>query len=168
MNKTSIAKRLISAVLLLAVLCCALCSCSSKEPEVSMYDLCQAMSRAATLKEMKYASSEDKNPSQLLSKVADIDYGKVSSFFIYYAANGTGNADEFVVIRVKKIADTKAAEASLRSHLAARKALYASYDKTQLPKLENAQVVSSGSFAALIVADEPAKVENAFLDFLKK
>ena len=91
--------------------------------------------------------------------------GKVKAFFITYAANGTGNADEIVAIQVKKKADLNEAAASLRIHLDTRKTLYATYDKSQTPKLERAKVITRGNLVILIVSDEVDKIENAFYRF---
>ena len=53
----------------------------------------------------------------------------------------------------------------MRIHLDTRKTLYATYDKSQLPKLEKAKVITRGNLAILIVSDQVDKMENAFYQF---
>ena len=91
-----------------------------------------------------------------------MDYAKVNAFFIYYAAEGAGNADEIAVIQVKNKADLTQAADSLTAHLNKRKSLYATYDRSQLAKLEKGRVVTKNGMAALIVADDADQIEESF------
>lgn len=161
--------RKITAVILSAVMLCGILSaCGDDAEEISMYDLNQALvGFTGDPDNMKYASSSDSNPEELLSHVSNIEYSKVKAFFITYATNGTGNADEIVAIQVKKKSDLNQAADSLRSHLETRKTLYAAYDKSQLPKLEKAKVFTRGTLAILMVSDNSDKMEAAFYGFFK-
>ncbi len=161
--------RKITAVILSAVMLCGILSaCGDDAEEISMYDLNQALvGFTGDPDSMKYASSSDSNPEELLSHVSNIEYSKVKAFFITYATNGTGNADEIVAIQVKKKSDLNQAADSLRSHLETRKTLYAAYDKSQLPKLEKAKVFTRGTLAILMVSDNSDKMEAAFYGFFK-
>ena len=161
--------RKMTAAILSAVLLCGLfVSCGDDAEEISMYDLNKALVGFTSEPDnMKYASNSDPNPQDLLAHVSNIDYGKVKAFFISYAADGTGNADEIVAIQVKKKSDLNEAAESLRNHLETRKTLYAAYDKTQLPKLDKAKVFTRGTLAILMVADDSDKMEAAFNDFFK-
>lgn len=159
-------KKTVALVLSMFILCGIFTACGDDAEEISMYDLNRALLEAAgNPEDMKYASSSDANPQDLLGHVSGIDYGKVKAFFITYAANGTGNADEIAAIQVKKKSDLNEAAASLRIHLDTRKTLYATYDKSQLPKLEKAKVITRGNLAILIVSDQVDKMENAFYQF---
>ncbi len=160
----------ITAVVLSAILICGIfVSCGDVAEEISMFDLNQALIEfTGNPDEMKYASSSDTNAEDLLSHVSNIDYGKVKAFFITYASNGRGNADEIVAIQVKKKSDLNEAAASLKIHLDTRKTLYATYDKTQMPKLEKAKVLTRGTLAILMVADDADKMEAAFFKFFSK
>ena len=164
------ATKKITAVVLSAILICGIfVSCGDVAEEISMFDLNQALIEfTGNPDEMKYASSSDTNAEDLLSHVSNIDYGKVKAFFITYASNGRGNADEIVAIQVKKKSDLNEAAASLKIHLDTRKTLYATYDKTQMPKLEKAKVLTRGTLAILMVADDADKMEAAFFKFFSK
>ena len=162
---------LIPVVFIIAFVAVAFCSCSGKggnTAKVSMYDLKTAMANATDkFDDMTYASSEDADKESIFANISEMDYSKVDSFFIYYATNGTGNADEIAVIQVKNSSDVTAARQSLEAHLAKRKSLYSTYDKTQLKKLDGAKVVTDGNCAALIVGDEAGKISEAFYEFFK-
>ena len=153
-----------AAVLLMTLLI----ACGGASRQVSMYDLNKAMSGVVSFSDMKYVSSQDSDPDDLFANVSDMDYDKVQGFFILYAAKGAGNADELVAVQVKRSSDLPEAVASLKKHLEKRKALYATYDKTQVKKLEEGRVISEGDVAALIVADQPEKIEKAFKDFFRE
>ena len=159
-----------AAVILAAVMLCGIFTgCGDDAEEISMFDLNKALvSYTCDPDNMKYASSSDQNPADLLAHVSNIEYGKVKAFFITYASNGTGNADEIVAIQVKKKSDLNEAAASLRTHLETRKTLYATYDKTQLPKLEKARVLTRGNLAILMVSDSVNKMEAAFYEFFNQ
>lgn len=162
--------RKMTAAILSAVLLCGLfVSCGDDAEEISMYDLNKALVGFTSEPDnMKYASNSDPNPQDLLAHVSNIDYSKVNAFFISYAADGTGNADEIVAIQVKKKSDLNEAAATLKTHLETRKTLYAAYDKSQLPKLEKSKVFTRGTLAILMVADDSDKMEAAFNDFFRK
>ena len=155
-------------LILLAALTLLLSACAKQAAPVSVYDLNNAMAAAADFEEMRYASSADTDAAAILANVTDFDIDKLESFSIYYAADGTGNADEIAVLQVKRPADLQGAKAALQDHLEKRKSLYATYDKSQLGKLDNARVVTSGNCAALIVATDAEKVSEAFYTFMKQ
>lgn len=145
-----------------------LCSCGGGNDggKIGMYELKNAMAAAADFSgEMTYASSADPNPEEIFANLSDMDYAKIDGFFIDYAAEGKGNADEIAVIRVNGTADIAEAKAELEQHVAKRIALYSTYDRSQLGKLEAAKIETDGCCVALIVCDGAEKVSNAFHAF---
>ena len=160
-------KKQIAFIGIICIIISLFCSCSSQKSEdISLYDLKNAMAGATDrFSEMTYASSEDSDAENIFKNVSDMSYSKVKGFFVYYATNGTGNADEIAVIQVKNGADLSEARKSLEAHLEKRKSLYSTYDKSQLKKLDNARIVTSKSCAALIVGDEVDKIADAFKNF---
>ncbi len=147
----------------------SLCACSAqKAQEISMYDLKNAMAAATDkFSDMTYASSEDSDAENIFSNISDMSYSKVKAFCIYYATNGTGNADEIAVIQVKSKGNLSQARKALEAHLEKRKSLYSTYDKSQLKKLEGARIAVSSDCAALIVGDEADKISDAFQAYFK-
>ena len=163
-------KHILKSFTLLCVIALLLCACGKTQStgDVSMYDLNSAMSSASDkFQEMKYVSSEDGDPENLFSNISDMDYTKVNAFFISYAADGAGNADELAVIQVKNASDIGDAASSLNEHLEKRRALYATYDKSQTQKLDNGIIVSYGDVAALIVADDIDTIKDAFYSYFE-
>ena len=158
-------KRMICAALCALTLLAAV-SCGAETRNISMYDLSREMLAAADFEDMSYASSSDDAPEDLLANVSDLDYGKVLSFFIAYASNGMGNADEIVVIAVKDPADAAEAQKTLDDHLAHRKSVYATYDPTQSDKLNDGTVFTKDNLAVLIVSPDNAAVKAAFESFI--
>lgn len=142
-------------------------SCGKSEArDVSMYDLSRAMLSATEFGETAYVSSSDDDPADLFANVSDVDYAKVRSFFIAYAKEGMGNADEIVVVVLNDPADAEEARASLERHLAARRSMYATYDPTQSEKVGAGVVFTRDNIAVLTVTGDNAAVRAAFDDFI--
>ena len=163
-------KRIICAAFCLIMILCT-AACGEKPAEVrdiSMYDLSRVMLAADEFGDMSYASSADDGAEDLLANVSDIDYAKVLSFFIAYASDGMGNADEIVVIATRDTADVSEAQTTLQKHLEYRRSVYATYDPTQLDKLDRGTVFSQDNLAVLIVSGDNAKVRTAFEEFIAK
>ena len=161
-------KRII--VLLTAVLLAlTLCACSSTpKSDVSMFDLSRAMLSAVEFGEMSYVSSADSNAKDLFAYLSDMDYSKVEQFFLSYAKDGKGNADEIAVVQVKNKKDLDEAVKTLNAHLQKRINLYRTYDPTQSAKIEKGEVFTESGLAILIVSDNNAAVKSAFLSALKQ
>ena len=153
--------------IILVLLAVCLCACSGeKKGAVSMYDLKNTMAGATeSFSDMTYASSEDSDAQSIFENISDMDYSKLDSFFVYYATNGTGNSDEIVVIQVKRDADISIAKQALEAHLQKRIALYSTYDKSQLTKLNAGKIETEGNCVALIVCDDTQEVSKAFHSF---
>ena len=162
-------KQLLALFGVVCVIASVLCACSAKTAkDISLYDLKNAMAQATDkFSDMTYASSEDNDAANIFTNISQMNYSKVKGFCVYYATNGTGNADEIAIIQVKKSGDLTEARKSLEAHLEKRKSLYSTYDKSQLKKLEGARVVSAENCAALIVADDADKISDAFYSFFK-
>ena len=155
-----------SAIIILITVCLCACGGRNNIQKVSMYELKNAMASAMeNAGDMTYTSSEDPNPAEIFANISGMEYSKIESFFIYYATEGKGNADEIAVIQVKDARDITQAKKELEQHISKRIALYATYDTTQLEKLEAAKTEIEGSCVALIVCDRADKVANAFHSF---
>jgi len=162
-------KRITALLLAFTVVFLMGCGGEKKEEvkDVNFYDLRTTMLGATDkLPEMQTASSADDNAAELLAYVSDIDYEKVSNFFVSYSKEGL--ADEIVVISVKDEADVKEAKESLQKHLEHRKNLFANYAIEQASRLDSAVLKVSGRYVVLIIADDYTKIEKAFDDMLKE
>ena len=134
---------------------------------MSMYDLSRTMLSAAEFGDMTFVSSSDSGAKDLFSYVSDLDYEKVAQFFLAYATDGKGNADEIAVIQVKLKLDLDAALKSLQAHLQKRINLYRTYDPTQSAKIEKGEVFTVNDLAVLIVSENNAAVKRACLSALE-
>ena len=113
-------KKIISVMLALVVLLQCGCGGTKTSDTVSMYDLRQTMEAAdKSLPEMLNASSADENAADQFAYISDLDYGKVDSFFLSYAKEGT--ADEIAVVAVKDENDIDEAKQSLETHSMSRR-----------------------------------------------
>ena len=152
-------RKLFLPLLLAAVL--LLPACGAGGADVDMTALRRSMADAApSLPAMLSVTDADENAGELFSYLSDMDYGKVSHFFLLYASSG--DADEIAVIEVKNRGDAADAEQSLRAHLVNRARLYEQYRPDQLQRVEQAEVFVRGRWAVLIVCDEAAAVKAAF------
>jgi len=155
----------LSALLLVLALCLSLCACGDTK-DISIYDLQKTMLAAdSSLPEVKIASSSDTDGKTKFAYLSDLDYNKVSGYFLAYAADGM--AYEIAVIALKDKSDLSDAEASLRTHLEGRVNLYKTYEPAQTERAENALIVTRNNCVALIMCDKPEAVKAAFEEFLK-
>ena len=146
----------------------AACGGTTPVDSVSLFDLKETMLNATTFGDMAYVSSEDQDAKTYLETVSSLAYEKVDGFFISYARDGKGNADEIVVLRVKNPADTAEALQTLQMHLKTRQSLYATYDPAQSQKIGQGITFQRGAYAVLIVSNDNGAVKQAFESFLEE
>jgi hypothetical protein len=153
-------KKIISVMLALVVL--LQCGCGgTKSDTVSMYDLRQTMEAAdKSLPEMLNASSADENAADQFAYISDLDYGKVDSFFLSYAKEGT--ADEIAVVAVKDENDIDEAKQSLETHRQNRRKLLDQYEPEEVKRIDDGLVFAKDQYAVLIICDDASAVKAAF------
>lgn len=156
-----------TACFICAVVCAlSLCACGDEVGQISMYDLQKSMLQAdKSLPEMMVTGSWEENAQKAFSYISDMEYNKVSGYFLAYASDGM--AYEIAVIQLKDKADAAAAADSLRAHVQDRVRLYETYEPEQTERAENAVVKTDGSFVLLIMSDAPQNAETAFKEFIK-
>ena len=141
---------------------------TTPEPAVSMFDLSEALRSAHNgSAELSYVSSSDQDPAGKLAYVSDIDYEKVESFMMLYAADGKESTDEIVVIALKEASDAPEAADTLRTHVESRISLYSTYAPELVEPLRNAKVFCEGRYAVLIISENADAVSRAFSAFVK-
>ena len=128
---------------------------------VSMYDLRKAMLAAdPNLPEMQVVSSTDQEAEDLFTYLSDLDYGKVESYFLSYAAEG--ESYEIAVVALRDAADADALTRSLMEHVNGRVLLYKNYAPEQVARAEAARTVTIGRYVALLMCDDQEAVLSAF------
>ena len=158
-------------LLLALVLLLAGCAKPGSEPEteteaapmVSLYDLRKAMLAAQPgLPEMIAVSSSDENAAELFTYLSKLDYEKVEGYYLAYAADGR-TANEFAVVCLKSEADIPALVTTLKAHIQDRVNLYKNYLPELVKPVSEAEIVTEGRYAALIMCEDQAAVKAAFL-----
>lgn len=156
----------IFCLLCAAALCLGLCACGEKTQKIDMYELEKSMISAdKSLPEMMVTGSWEENAEKAFSYISDLEYNKMSGYFLAYAADGT--AYEIAVVQLKDKADVTAAADSLKAHVQDRVQLYKTYEPEQTQRAESAVVKTDGSFVLLIMSDTPQNAETAFKEFIK-
>lgn len=154
-------KKIISVMLALVVLLQCGCGGTKTSDTVSMYDLRQTMEAAdKSLPEMLNASSADENAADQFAYISDLDYGKVDSFFLSYAKEGT--ADEIAVVAVKDVNDIDEAKQSLETHRQNRRKLLDQYEPEEVKRIDDGLVFAKDQYAVLIICDDASTVKAAF------
>lgn len=154
-------KKIISVMLALVVLLLCGCGGTKTSDTVSMYDLRQTMEAAdKSLPEMLNASSADENAADQFAYISDLDYGKVDSFFLSYAKEGT--ADEIAVVAVKDVNDIDEAKQSLETHRQNRRKLLDQYEPEEVKRIDDGLVFAKDQYAVLIICDDASAVKAAF------
>ena len=154
-------KKIISVMLALVVLLQCGCGGTKTSDTVSMYDLRQTMEEAdKSLPEMLNASSADENAADQFAYISDLDYGKVDSFFLSYAKEGT--ADEIAVVAVKDVNDIDEAKQSLETHRQNRRKLLDQYEPEEVKRIDDGLVFAKDQYAVLIICDDASAVKAAF------
>ena len=139
---------------------CALAGCDKADTNSQSVDL--AVLRASmieadnSLPSMLVASSETDQGDQFQYLFAETPYQSVAQYFFAYSSTGT--ADELAVIQLKDPADVPTAEVSLQKHVQERVKLFSSYKPEEAKRAEAAVVYHRGSYAILIMCDNPNSV----------
>ena len=154
-------KKIISVMLALVVLLQCGCGGTKTSDTVSMYDLRQTMEAAdKSLPEMLNASSADENAADQFAYISDLDYGKVDSFFLSYAKEGT--ADEIAVVAVKDVNDIDEAKQSLETHRQNRRKLLDQYEPEEVKRIDDGLVFAKDQYAVMIICDDASAIKAAF------
>ena len=155
-------KRAAASILAMALaLCLAACSGSGGGSSVDPVALGESMlAKCENLPDMDTVSSSDEDGPELFQYVSDMDYGKVSGYYLAYASGGS--AEEIAVIHVRDSADLAQARASLEAHLDNRLGIFRTYDPSQAAMVEDAKIVAVGDTAALFICANAEALSSAF------
>lgn len=156
----------IFCLLCAAALCLGLCACGEKTQKIDMYELEKSMiSVDKTLPEMKVTGSWEENAEKAFSYMSDLEYNKVSGYFLAYSADGS--AYEIAVVQLKDKSDASAMEQSLREHVDSRVRTYKTYSPGEVERAQSAVIKTVGDCVLLIMSDAPQNAETAFKEFVK-
>lgn len=150
-----------------AALCAlSLCACGNDSTQVSMYDLQKAMLQAdKSLPEMMVTGSWEENAEKAFSYISDLEYNKVSGYFLAYAADGM--AYEIAVVQLKDQNDIVDLGVSLSKHVDSRVQMYKTYEPDQVERAQSTAIKTIGNCVLLMMCNEQQNVETAFKEFIK-
>lgn len=155
-----------AALICVLALVLGISGCSAENKSISIYDLQKTMIAAdENLPEMLISNSNEENAEKTFSYLSEMDYNKVSGFFLAYTSDGM--AYEIAAVELKDGADMQELRNSLQKHLDGRISLYKTYEPGQVQRAENAVIRTKGNVCVLIMCDNISAVETAFNEFLK-
>lgn len=113
------------------------------------------------LPDMERIDKNTEDAQNLFAILCDISYDKIDEFVYQYASEGL--ADEIAIIRLKDTQDMKALKEELEERIVSRKASFQTYNPQEVEKLEQAQIVVKGNYAALLICQQSGVAKQAFL-----
>ena len=116
----------IFCLLCAAALCLGLCACGEKTQKIDMYELEKSMISAdKTLPEMKVTGSWEENAEKAFSYMSDLEYNKVSGYFLAYSADGSARTNPMLLLWSRACASTlTAASGPIRPTAPARSSVH--------------------------------------------
>lgn len=143
----------ITAALLALCLALALAACGKgSEPELNIDELGEELYAAGTFGETLYPLDES---------VAQGLYGTDADTRCWVRAGSGATAEELAVFETKDADAAAALAKKLETRNADRIENYSSYIPAEVPKLENAVILSGGRYVVLCVAEDASAVREA-------
>ncbi len=153
-------KRLIMAAIVMAVSLITVLAGCSKEADVDVNALAEALRTEITYKDD--IAQVDIETAKMFISFGDAD---ITEAVLYEGTGGT--AEEIIVVKCGSAAGAESVEKVLNSRVAEQKESFADYVPAELEKLNAAVVVRSGNCAVLSVSDEPDKARDIIKSFTK-
>ena len=152
-------KRFFTAVLT-AVLAICLMACGSSNTADAVSVGKKVMNEASGFPEMKTITSSEKDAEINFSTLCDFDYGKVSSFYYAYAADGT--APEVAVVSLKNADDTADLMSSIKAHAKTREGTMQEYTPDQVAMVQSYILVQKNGTVGFFIGKGAAALEKSF------
>ncbi len=145
-------KKKITAAALALALILALTACGQpKEPELNIDEFGEQLYAAGTFGEQLYSLDE---------AVAQGLYGVDADTRCWVRAGSGATAEELAVFEAKDAAAAASLAEKLQARNSERLADYADYLPAEVPKLENAVIISGGRYVVLCVATDASAVKE--------
>lgn len=143
---------------LAGLLCLSFVACSKSEggsKQPSAADVVKAVAEQVTFKDAMTEGDD-----AMFSARYNLDSELVEDKAMYVGTLAT--AEEITVIKVKDAGDVQAAKDAVNAHLEDQKTAFENYIPEEMPKIENALVLTQGNYVLLAVADDTSKVKETF------
>lgn len=148
-------KRIVSALLLAAVMTASLTACGGQKTSdvtVDVNKLCEDLKATVTDGELNTVSSD------LVASTYFLDMSKVEESAA--ALSSGANACEAAVIKCKDSDYTAEAKSLLEARVKNQSDLFAAYDAPEVAKLDAALIKTAGNYVVLCVTDDTKKAEE--------
>jgi hypothetical protein len=146
--------------LLLSLLICALCAGCGAAPDFEPAALAEALESSGCFTDL--LSEMD---TAMAMELYGIEEGDVEACAVYLGTGAT--AEEIAVFRAKSAAAAKTIAEAFGARRDNQITAYKNYVPTEVPKLEDAIVKSSGSYAVYVTAADADGAQKIIDDYLK-
>ncbi len=145
------------AVGLAAIFCMGAAACGGKS---SGKQPAAAEVVKAVAAQMSFSDTMSEGEQSMFTARYEIDAALLEDQALYVGTLAT--ADELMVMKLKDQKDVQAAKDAISAHLEDQKFAFETYIPEEMPKIENAVVLTNGNYVLLAVAADTSKVEETF------
>ena len=157
-------KRILSGILLLALLTSLIGACGNK-PVVTTYSPRQIAEAVLSSQEdvpvLHPLTPEDDYYAEYLGNIYEIDGARPEDGMIYYSFGMT--ADEVAVFLLEETADVNIVKDALAGYKDRRASIFSGYAPFQSAIADNGLVVAHGNYVALLICKDAKTAESVFL-----
>lgn len=132
---------------------------SQGESKTPFQTVSKQVEKAFDLSKVKQGNAKDLKRYYGLNEK---DYENV----LFYCAESAMDAEELLLIKVKKKEQTESVEKAMNERIETQTSSFEGYGIEQTELLKNAIVEIRGNYVFLVVSQDPAKVHKAFRDSL--
>ena len=144
----------LTSILAVAALALCLTACGGKKEAVTV----DSAKLATELLTTVTSDTLSETAAAMVPAFYGLDEASVASSVAYASAGAT--ACEVAVIESKEEKNTSAVEEKLKTYVKNQSDLYASYNQTEVGKLEKTVIKSAGVYTVFVVGDDAAKAEE--------
>lgn len=149
-------KRLLGLIMVCSMLAMLLCSCGSTTVAIDPGTLADDIYSGITWQDQ--ISKVDLNKALNLY---GINSGDIAAGQVYISTNAT--AEEIAVLEAASSDKVDSVKASVEARIASQKASFESYNAAEVPKLDNAIVLTKGNYVILVVCND-TDTANSIID----
>ena len=130
-----------------------------KESSAAFPAVAEAVKAAADLTPMQ------EGDNQMIKRLYGLDPGSFEGVMLYYPTTNMG-AEEILVVKLSDLSQQETVKAAMEARIQAQMDVFEGYAPEQYATLEKGVVEVHGNYLLLVVAEDTAPVQKAFLDAL--
>ena len=104
-------------------------------------------------------------PQDMAERFYDMDDGDVVRAILYYGTGAT--AEEICILQCKDEKTAEKAEENARTHIQNQKTSFENYVPSEIPKLDDAVVESSGVYVIVVVSKDASTAQSIINKYIK-